>query len=28
LMATLGERFKKEDDPEKIKILIKDFASA
>jgi hypothetical protein len=28
LMATLGERFKKEDNPEKIKILIKDFASA
>jgi hypothetical protein len=28
LMATIGERFKKEDDPEKIKIWIKEFALA
>jgi hypothetical protein len=28
LMATLGERFKMQDDPEKIKIWIREFASA
>jgi len=28
LMNTIGERFKKEDDPEKIKTWIEEFASA